>query len=245
MNVIKLRDLLNPQKNIDELNNNEVELRKIEDELKQNPALVNAIIQGYKGVTGTNLNEVALINPRLLRKLAAMLLGMGITASSLGAEDIGAKLRTAFASKQSEKGDAPTVKFVMPPAGQSYNKAASDGAGKQYEKPKTFSNIEEFVSKMADAIYKAEGGTKARSPYGVLSVKVKNKQDAERITKTSIRNNLNRWRASDKSKEFIDFMADRWCPSSADPKGNVNWKKNVKQMMPKISSEELTRLVNG
>ncbi len=27
---------------------------------------------------------------------------------------------------------------------------------------------------------------------------------------------------------FIDFLGDRYCPASADPKGNENWKVNVK-----------------
>jgi hypothetical protein len=82
--------------------------------------------------------------------------------------------------------------------------------------------------RLADAIYKAEGGSKARSPYGVLSVKVKDAAHARRITLTSIRNNWTRWERAGRPGEFIDFMADRWCPKAADPAGNVNWKKNVK-----------------
>lgn len=91
--------------------------------------------------------------------------------------------------------------------------------------------------KLADAIYRAEGGAKARSPYGVLSVKLRaptsalRTQEARRITLNSIHNNWKRWQALDPRPStldsFIPFMADRWCPVAADPQGNKNWKKNV------------------
>ena len=83
------------------------------------------------------------------------------------------------------------------------------------------------VERMADAIYRAEGGDKARVPYGVLSVRVKDKADARRITITSINNNIKRWDKAGKPGTFIDFMANRWCPVASDPVGNRNWKKNV------------------
>ena len=84
------------------------------------------------------------------------------------------------------------------------------------------------VERMADAIYRAEGGDKARVPYGVLSVKVKDKAEARRVCINSIRNNIKRWEKAGKPSTFIDFMADRWCPVASDPVGNRNWKKNVK-----------------
>ena len=83
------------------------------------------------------------------------------------------------------------------------------------------------VERMADAIFRSEGGDKARVPYGVLSVKVKDKADARRITITSINNNIKRWEKAGKPGTFIDFMANRWCPVASDPIGNRNWKKNV------------------
>ena len=83
------------------------------------------------------------------------------------------------------------------------------------------------VERMADAIFRSEGGDKARVPYGVLSVKVKDKADARRITITSINNNIKRWDKAGKPGTFIDFMANRWCPVASDPVGNRNWKKNV------------------
>lgn len=84
---------------------------------------------------------------------------------------------------------------------------------------------------IADAIYKAEGGTKARVPYGILSVKVKDAAEARRVCLNTIRNNRVRWIKAGRPGEYIDFLADRYCPPSVDPIGNKNWKKNVKYIL--------------
>ena len=83
------------------------------------------------------------------------------------------------------------------------------------------------VERLCNAIYRAEGGSKARVPYGILSVKVKNEADARRICINTIRNNITRWEKAGKPGDYIDFLANRYCPPSADPIGNLNWKKNV------------------
>jgi hypothetical protein len=88
-----------------------------------------------------------------------------------------------------------------------------------------------YVSKLADAIYRAEGGTKARKPYGVLSVKVADHGEARRVCVTTIRNTHARWVAAGSRGPFIDYLANRYCPPSVDPRGNVNWKKNVQKLM--------------
>lgn len=90
-----------------------------------------------------------------------------------------------------------------------------------------------YAERMADAIYKAEGGPKARKPYGVLSIPVRDEAHARQITLNSIRNNWKRWEKAGKPGDFVDFMADRWCPPSVDPVGNRNWKKNVKYFLSK------------
>ena len=89
------------------------------------------------------------------------------------------------------------------------------------------------VNRLADAIYRAEGGSKARVPYGILSVRVANEAEARRVCERSIVNNYTRWQKAGKPGEFISFMADRWCPASADPCGNVNWKNNVRKIYGK------------
>ena len=87
---------------------------------------------------------------------------------------------------------------------------------------------EEFAGRLADAIYWAEGGPKTRWPYGITSVKVRDAAHARKVCLTTIRNNWSRWERAGRPGNFIDFLADRYCPPSADPAGNRNWKRNVR-----------------
>lgn len=89
---------------------------------------------------------------------------------------------------------------------------------------------ERQVDTLADAIYRAEGGAKARVPYGILSVKVANEAEARRVCENTIRNNWKRWQAAGSKGRFVDFLADRYCPPSADRAGNRNWKNNVSKL---------------
>jgi len=86
------------------------------------------------------------------------------------------------------------------------------------------------ANRIADAIYRVEGGSKAKAPYGILSVKVSNATEARKVCLNTIRNNHTRWIRAGKPGKFLDFLADRYCPKSADPVGNRNWKKNVKSI---------------
>ena len=89
----------------------------------------------------------------------------------------------------------------------------------------------EYIAKLADAIYRAEGGARARKPYGVLSVRVSDHAEARRVCVATIRNTHARWVASGARGTFISALANRYCPPSADPRGNVNWKRNVAAIM--------------
>ena len=93
---------------------------------------------------------------------------------------------------------------------------------------------------IADAIYKAEGGKKARVPYGILSVKVKDEADARRICLNTIKNNRKRYKeyGYKTHSNYLDFLADRYCPPSIDPIGNKNWKKNVRHFLLQESKED-------
>jgi hypothetical protein len=87
------------------------------------------------------------------------------------------------------------------------------------------------VKIISNAIYLAEGGDKTRHPYGVESVKVKNKEEARRVCENTIRNNYKRWMLKGSPGKFLDFLGDRYCP----PKGlfgtnNKNWKRNVRKL---------------
>lgn len=80
-------------------------------------------------------------------------------------------------------------------------------------------------SRLADAIFHAEGGWKTNYPYGI---KIKNKRFTERKARqlcwTTISNRYSSW---DGHGEFIKYLATRYCPPSVDPTGHVNWIKNV------------------
>lgn len=85
-------------------------------------------------------------------------------------------------------------------------------------------------SKIADAIYKAEGGAKAKKPFGILSVPCEGYTDCRRICLNTIRNNYRRWQNAGNPGEYLEFLASRYAPIEAHPI-NKNWLPNVKKIM--------------
>lgn len=105
---------------------------------------------------------------------------------------------------------------------------------------------EEDVDAVADAIYKAEGGAKAKKPYGILSVTVKDEAEARQVAKNTIRNNWKRWHTAGKPGEYLEFLARKYAPVGAenDPKAlNQNWLKNVSGLLKgrKLGEIEVTK----
>ena len=94
---------------------------------------------------------------------------------------------------------------------------------------------EKYFNKLADAIYLAEGGSKAKRPYGILTVKCKTHAEYRRVCLNTIRNAYNRW---NKKGDFVDFLAKTYAPtegvSSSTSKLNKNWPKNVKHFLDKL-----------
>jgi len=87
------------------------------------------------------------------------------------------------------------------------------------------------VDKLANAIYKAEGGAKTRHPYGILT-KYKTTTPRQACINT-IKHALRDWNGRG---DFIEFLGKRYAPVGADndPKGlNKNWVKNVKYFYEK------------
>ena len=80
--------------------------------------------------------------------------------------------------------------------------------------------------KLLKAIDRAEGGRKARKPYGILSVPVRNREHARRVCLRTIRSALEDW---DGRGDFIAFLAVRYVPPSVDPVGHRNWVRNVRR----------------
>jgi len=87
--------------------------------------------------------------------------------------------------------------------------------------------------RIADAIYKAEGGVHASKPYGILSVKVKSKSDARRVCLNTIKSNYKKWEIAGRKGDFISFMGNSYCPKIADPRGHSVWAKNVNYFLNK------------
>lgn len=86
------------------------------------------------------------------------------------------------------------------------------------------------------AIFKAEGGYKAKYYFGIRSVKYKDFEDAKRICLNTIRNNRKRFLEQNQYKDFIEFLGSRYAPIGAenDPKNlNKNWVKNVRYFLEK------------
>ena len=77
------------------------------------------------------------------------------------------------------------------------------------------------VELLADAIFKVEN-SKA-FPYGIM-IKYKHTTPRQACINT-INHALKDWNGKG---DFINFLADRYCPPSIDLIGNKNWKRNVK-----------------
>ena len=85
--------------------------------------------------------------------------------------------------------------------------------------------------KIADAVFFVEGGARAKVPYGILSIKVRDTAHARLVCLATIRNNRVRWIKAGQPGAFLDYLADKYCPRSADPVGNKNWKANIKRLV--------------
>jgi hypothetical protein len=81
------------------------------------------------------------------------------------------------------------------------------------------------IDRLANAIWRAEGGNKTRHPYGIL--KKFKKTTPRQACINTIKSNLRRWNGKG---DFIIFLSKTYCPigASNDPTGlNKNWVKNV------------------
>jgi hypothetical protein len=82
--------------------------------------------------------------------------------------------------------------------------------------------------KIADAIWYSEGGLRAKVPYGILSVPVKDEEEARRICLNTIRNNRVRFNNQNKEKDFIKYLGMRYAPYDSK-----QWSRNVKYFLRK------------
>ena len=83
---------------------------------------------------------------------------------------------------------------------------------------------------IADAIYRAEGGKKARVLYGILSIKTTN---PKQVCLNTIKNHRLRHKKHSCKLDFIVCLGNRYCPPSVDFIGNRNWIRNVNKFLEK------------
>lgn len=81
--------------------------------------------------------------------------------------------------------------------------------------------------RLADAIYIAEGGARARRPYGIVSVRVSGHAEARAVCLRTIRTALSEW---DGRGDPIAAVGRRYCPPESDPVGHGNWVRNVNRL---------------
>jgi hypothetical protein len=90
------------------------------------------------------------------------------------------------------------------------------------------------LNKIVKAIYIIEGGVKTKYPYGIRSIDTKGDVlKAKRICENTVRNNFVRWRNAGSKGNYLDYLADVYCPQSTDRQGNINWHKNIHKIVDK------------
>lgn len=79
--------------------------------------------------------------------------------------------------------------------------------------------------KICESIYIIEGKEKANQPYGINPkyIKCDSKEECYQICLNTVNNNKIRFKNQRKEKEFLTFLAKRYCP----PNWKV-WLKNLK-----------------
>lgn len=93
------------------------------------------------------------------------------------------------------------------------------------------------AEQIATAIYYAEGGARAKKPFGVLSVPCDNYTSCRQICLNTIENTFTRWQIAGSPGDFLTFLANRYCPPGHCP-DTAAWLKNVKYFMEKINAQE-------
>lgn len=90
--------------------------------------------------------------------------------------------------------------------------------------------------RLAESIYRAEGGSGTKYPYGIKIIKCTGKSDCQRICLNSIRNSRKRFEAvggnPKDTKVLIWFMAERYCPEGSD-----HWATMVESIYERLDDE--------
>lgn len=93
-----------------------------------------------------------------------------------------------------------------------------------------------WQEEMVVAVWRSEGGDRARQPFGVLSQPVRSRIHARSVVVESIQASWLRFNRAGcpggcTPDAFVTFFAKRWVPYSSDPKGHVRWIANAKRIL--------------
>ena len=86
------------------------------------------------------------------------------------------------------------------------------------------------ANKVCDCIYVIEGKEKASQPYGIETIKCTSEKECRQICINTIENNKVRFKNQVKEKDYLTFLAKRYCP----PNWKI-WLKNLKFYLNKIN----------
>ena len=91
---------------------------------------------------------------------------------------------------------------------------------------------------LAMAIYQAEGGSAAKYPFGIRSVRCVGYTQCKERCQATIRHNRRRFAqvACQGHQSFIEYLADRYCPGQGRKNAareHASWLKNVKSILRK------------
>lgn len=89
----------------------------------------------------------------------------------------------------------------------------------------------QYIAKVVDAIYWAEGGKKASHPYGVMIPKLSHDQARQKCL-AIVEKKYIEWKKSGKNVKFLPFLQQTYCPTtgkltSKERELNKYWLKNV------------------
>jgi len=85
-------------------------------------------------------------------------------------------------------------------------------------------------NRVVDAIYRIEGGARAKKPFGILSVPCSGYGACRKICANTVQNNFRRWTKAGRPGDYLAFLANRYAPVSAHPL-NKNWLPNLRRVL--------------
>lgn len=95
----------------------------------------------------------------------------------------------------------------------------------------SFALEQSYVDRLANAIYKAEGGAATRHPYGILQ-KYQHTSPRQACINT-IKHKFRDWESEGSHGEFLVYLASKYAPINSDTDNGTNqyWLKNVRAFL--------------